>query len=71
MERSKTAKELCNIAYNQIDWNDKIDQMSYETYKGFFPEIQKGMNFSQIQFIVSKKPHLAKIARSKIEPLMN
>lgn len=71
MERAKTAKEICNIAYNQIDWTEDLDQLSYDTYKDFFPEVEKGMNFAQIQSIVSKKPYIAKIARDKLRNSLN
>ena len=54
---------MAHIAYKRmIDWSDDLDKMSYETYSPYFPELTKEMNFLDIQEIVNKKPHVARLA---------
>ena len=71
MKVAKGLSELSHIAYEMIDWQKDLDQISFDTYRNYFPEITNEMNFFEIQNIVNKSPNVASLAREEYRNKMN
>lgn len=68
---SLSTYEMCRITYQDLADTVDFDELAYQTYSPYFPELEKGMSYLEIQDTVNKKPYLRAMALRRFQRSLN